>query len=468
MSFTLMACTDVRAQKVNIELPFDQPPATVEVLRAILERLFRQEEEAIKYAMGFTDTRPCEPFTINRLQRYDDDAQSWEDVTSIDALQTYDQLYVFRKNSTKADISTQRELPPPRMSDYFHDAATSASFLTPHVATRAREHSSGAAAAAAAAAVGATISPITGASAGASRARYDGSVSPLLARTSGGMGSSPYPTGSVGGAAAARASERYTGEDPYPASTALPVSGGTAAAAGGAAPPTPPPSSSSFYYKERTTPERVEYLFRLGSQPNGGAALTEKSFEHLFRMAGIAFPVEVLQDLFAHFATSGGAAVGGVAAMSEDRFQDFASNFPVLVNIAYQRLTNQDREEAIRTAQRETGKQVEHARRQLQELEARLAAARREAQQAEQRQARLQEDLHDLHQQRDPEYCQEEQKLLDKEVSVFRYRERLSREERDYERLAIERRKRAVAATARARSNSPQGTYDPNRYGPRD
>lgn len=440
MSFTLMACTDIRAQKVNIELPFEQPPASVDVLRDVLERIFRQEEEAIKYAMGYTDARPCEPFTINRLQRYDDDAQSWADVTTIAMLQTYDQLYVFRKNSTKADISTQRELPPPRTSEYFHDAAHAlagaASLHTPHAASRGR-----------------------------------GSVSPHPPPRSsvgaGGAGGSPYavsPAHSPASAAAVpvrHVSERYADEDSYPASTALPVNGPAPGAA-------PPPSSSSFYYKERTTPERVEYLFRLGSQAGAGGVLTEKSFEHIFRMADVAFPVEVVLDLFAHFAVGRGAGSGAGAVMAEEGFQEFATYFPVLVNITYQRITNQDREEAIRAAQRENGKQLEHARRQVQELEARLAAARREAQQAEQRQTRLQEDLYDLNMQRDPDYCQEEQKLLDKEVSVFKYRERLSREERDYERLAIERRKRAAATSARARSSSPQGAYDPNRYGPRD
>ncbi|CAC9503157.1 hypothetical protein CGC20_13440 [Leishmania donovani] len=437
MSFTLMACTDIRGQKVNVELPFEQPPSSMEALRSTLEHLFRREEEAIKYSMGYTDMRACEPFTINRLQRYDDDSQSWADVTSIDVLQTYDQLYLFRKNSTKADISTQRELPPPRMSEFFYDPAAPGPFHTPCGSSRVNEN--GAAAA---------LAPTSGG--------YGGTASPSQARPS--AGSSPYRVGGASGSAtAAQPPESSPEADPYQASAPPPTCA--------AALPTPPPSSS-FYYKERTTPERVEYLFSLGSQHNDSVALTEKAFEHIFRMASVAFPVEVLQDLFDHFATRGDGGVG-TATMSQVGFQEFATYFPVLVNIAYQRITNRNREEAIRAAQLDNAKQVKHARRQLQELEARLEAARKEVQQAEQHEARLQEDLYDISMQRDPEYCQDEQKLLDKEVSVFKYRERLSREERDYERLAIERRKRAVAASARARSHSPQGAYDRNRYGPR-
>ncbi|KAG5474367.1 hypothetical protein LSCM1_03147 [Leishmania martiniquensis] len=439
MSFMLMACTDIRGEKVNIELPFEQPPASVDILRTFLELLFRQEEEAIKCSMGYTDTRACEPFTITRLQRYDDDSQSWADVTSIDVLQTYDQLYVFRKNSTKADISTQRELPPPRVSEYFYDLAAPGPFHTPRVSSHPREN--GAAAASA---------PISG---------HVRSVSPNQVRPS--ARGSPYRgSGASNSAPAIRPSERYLKDDSYPASVTPPTSTSGA--------PIPPPPSSTFYYKERTTPERVEYLFSFGRQSSDGAVLTLPSFEHIFRMGSIAFPAEVLQDLFAHFATREEGGGEDTSTMSEEGFQEFAMYFPVLVNITYQRITNQNREEAIRAAQADNNRQVKNARRRLQDLEAQLVAARRELQQGEQRQARLQEDLYNLNVQRDPDYCQEEQKLLDKEVSVFKYRERLSREERDYERLAIERRKRAMAASARAQSNSPQGAYDPNRYGPRD
>nr|CAJ2476285.1 unnamed protein product [Leishmania braziliensis] len=439
MSFTLMACTDIRGQKVNVELPFQQPPDSMEALRGALEHIFREEEEAIKYAKGYTDTRACEPFTIIRLQRYNDDSQSWEDLTSIDVLQTYDQLYVFRKNSTKADISPQRELPLPRISDFFYDLKASASHRTPRRSSRVKENGTAAALAPTSVSHGRSVSP--------NHVRRSAGGSPY--RASGASSSAPPP----------RRPEHYHVDDPYPASAVPPMNI--------AAVPVPQPPSSSFYYKERTTPERVEYLFSLGRQYNKGALLTEKAFVHIFRMASVAFPVEVLQDLFAYFATRGDGGAG-TATMSAKDFQEFATYFPVLVNIAYQRITNQHREEAIRAAQLESSKQVKHARRQLEELAAQLAAARKEMQQTEQRQARLQEDLYELNMQRDPEHCQEEQALLDKEVSVFKYRERLSREERDYERLAIERRKRAVASSTRARSNSPQGGYDANRYGPRD
>ena len=474
MSFTLVACSDIRAQKVNLELPFERPPPSVEVLRRVLESVFRQEEEAIKRDMGYTDVRPCEPFTINRLQRYDDDTQSWSEVTTIDALQTYDQLYVFRKNSTKADISAQRELPAPRPSEFFVDPSATVAAAAAGGNLRGGSRNGAAQSESQSQSQTSFHTPRAGQHVAAdynNGSRYD--VSPASQpRVS--AGNSPYTIASAPPSSSSRPSGRYGGTagetDPYPASAALPAVGrtspGSLGGIGGAAAAAGAPSPSSFYYKERTTPERVEYLFRLGSQPNGGTVLTEKTFEHIFRLANVAFPVEVHQDLFGHFANGGNGGVGG--SMDYEGFQEFATYFPVLVNITYQRITNQDREEAIRGAQRDNGRQLEHAKRQMQELEARLSAARKAAQEIEQRQVRLQDDLHDISMQRDPDYCRDEQRLLDKEVSVFKYRERLSREEQDYERLAIERRKRAAAASARARSNSPQATYDPNRYGPRD
>ncbi|KPA85378.1 hypothetical protein ABB37_01694 [Leptomonas pyrrhocoris] len=471
MSFTLVACSDIRAQKVNLELPFERPPPSVEVLRDVLESVFRREEEVIKRDMGYTDVRPCEPFTINRLQRYDDDTQSWSEITSIDMLQTYDQLYVFRKNSTKADISTQRELPAPRPSAFFDDPTATTS------AVHARGGSRGGVAPSEPPTQTSFHTPRAGNRPGAN-GDYNGSrhdVSPASQPRVSAGGSSYAVAPSALPSSSGRPSGRYDGAngaavdgpDAYSASTALPGVGRTSTGAAGADVGAAP-SPSSYYYRERTTPERVDFLFRLGSQPNGGTALTEKTFERVFHLANVAFPVEVHQDLFQHFANGDGGRGQASGTMNYEGFQEFATYFPVLINITYQRITNQDREEGIRNAQRDNAKQLEQARRQVQELESRLAAARKAAQEGEQRHARLQEDLSDIAVQRDPNYCRDEQRLLDKEVSVFKYRERLSREEQDYERLAVERRKRAAAASARTRSNSPQGAYDPNRYGPRD
>lgn len=471
MSFTLLACSDIRGEKVNLELPFAHPPPSLDALRGTLERIFRMEEQAIKAARGYTDARPCEPFTINRVQRYDDDRQSWAEVTAVDMIETYDQLYVFRRNSTKADISTQRELPPPRTSPYFEEA-TPLSGDAAALHTPRRGHPS-------------TTSPnrpyaeagnLWNVSASPSRLAEGGSpaVSQPSPRSSGAVYSSALNNGS----SPLRQTAHQAVDSIGPS---VPLSSN--------ADPSPP---AGYYYKERTTPERVEYLYRLGSQPQGGSYLTVKNLEYIFRLSQITFPAEVTEDLFRHFAVSpaanlaapaaGGGSAVGAGQMNYDSFQDFANTFPVLINIAYQRITNQEREDAIRGAQQENAKQVNVARRQLQDLENRLAAVRREVQQAEAKQARMQEDLNELSLQRDPAYCRDEQKLLDKEVSVFKYRERLSMEERDYERLAIERRKRAVyqqqqqqqqqqnqmpAASGAVPYGGFSPAYDENRYGPR-
>lgn len=114
MAFSLLACTDILGEKVNVELPFNAPPATVDELYRTLERVFRGEEHDMKESRGEKSTRSSEPFTVSRLQRYEEEAQMWVELSDARQLQVQDQLYVFRKNATKADISTHREIPLPR------------------------------------------------------------------------------------------------------------------------------------------------------------------------------------------------------------------------------------------------------------------------------------------------------------------------------------------------------------------
>ncbi|EPY40129.1 calmodulin-like protein containing EF hand [Angomonas deanei] len=408
MSFILLACSDIRAQKVNLEFPFASPPPSIQALRSVFEQVFRKEEEAIKEGLGVSDLRPCEPFTINKLQKYDDDSQTWTEITAVDQLQSYDQLYIFRKNSTKADISPQRELPPPRRSTHF--------------------------------------SPVM----------QQASVSPLRVRPSADGRGSPFQNSPTN-----RASF-MPGRGQSPTGANLSQN----RPSGGVVSNHPSPADGSYgaYYRERTTPERIEYLFRVGDGQRVGY-LNFKGFESIFRSSDIRFPTDVVQDLHGHFARQ----TGGEMIMSFDDFQRYANEFPVAINVAYQRLTNQEKEEALLNAQRDNARALDQAQRNLQDLENRLAAARQQLNNEDQRKNRLAADMNELHKQRDPEFCHDEQKLLDKEVSVFKYRERLSIEERDYERLAMERRRRNQQQGRPSGDYNPNGSkFDAERFGPRD
>ncbi|KAH9586191.1 BILBO1 [Trypanosoma melophagium] len=104
MVFTVLACTDILGAKINIELPFDELPAKIDELHRTLEGVFRAEEKAMRQQDSTTlngKTRPpSEPFALT--------------LKDVRQLRAYDQLYVFRKHATKADISAQREIPAPR------------------------------------------------------------------------------------------------------------------------------------------------------------------------------------------------------------------------------------------------------------------------------------------------------------------------------------------------------------------
>lgn len=481
MSFIILACSDIRGQKVNLEFPFDAPPQTLEALRSVLEHTFRLEEDAIKQSMGVTDVRACEPFTISRLQRYEDDTQSWSELTQPQQLQTYDQLYVFRKNSTKADISAQRELPAPRRSVFFTPAGEAAAVGGVGPALAHTPPSSGPAGSSQTVPPApssfspqppfpySSSSPAAGAGVGAGYP--PASTYPALARGVGGTASAPVAIAGSGdgdgvGGRARSSPGRFgdvNGVDGRPSGTTASTTAlNELSAVGG--------TGTYYYYKERTTPERIEYLFRLADQ-GGLGYLPLKAYETIFRASDIRFPPEVIRDLHQRFARGlGGSAVGGggETGMLLEDFQCYGEIFPVAVNVAYQRLTNHEREDALRQAQRDNARAVDGLRQQVKDLEARLAAAKRELQNEEAKRNQLAEDLQELTMQRDPDYCSEEQRLLDKEVSVFHYRERLSKEERDYERLALERRKRTLMHGGPTSSPREPAGYDADRYGPRD
>nr|CCD15771.1 hypothetical protein, unlikely [Trypanosoma congolense IL3000] len=126
MVFVLLACSDICGKKVNVTLPFENPPKSLEELYRVVEQVFRGEEKEMKQSTegGNYDSRPSEPFTCRRIQRYDDDKRAWVEITNEKQLCACDQLYVFRKNATKADISQERELPEPRNTAHFYPCDT--------------------------------------------------------------------------------------------------------------------------------------------------------------------------------------------------------------------------------------------------------------------------------------------------------------------------------------------------------
>lgn len=585
MAFTLLACSDIRAQKINLELPFEAPPCSLDDLRAIVQAVFRSEETALKQSRGITDARPCEPFILSRVQRYDDDTQRWFDVTSISQLQPYDQLYIFRKSSAKDDISPQRELPAPRLSPYFaievkqktHSHSSNNQSRESERDVDGREDAAVGEDASRSGRIRRRVhrshrSPRGGGQSPTSRRLLEegglrnsgrphvASSMPSVHSGSDGVarrghyhderetahtGAAVYhedsdahdthsfhvhshtPTGNttpsahrmgqahVGrgyGASAmesyvsmpghartnaevmagrsprrARSGSRGGGLDELPRTTAS-ASAPYSLRNGGAADKS---ISASHSYlgglrsavssatmhpcvSEGVRLEQVRYLFELADETRSGV-VTLSGWEGVLRSAEIHFPLEVVHDLFQRFARQ---ERGRCVWMLED-FHSYAEAFPVAVSVAYQRLTNRVRAESLRQDQLSNAREMAALQKQLADLEARLSATRSDLIREEQRHAQLQDEMAALTRQQDTTYCREEQTVLDKEVSVFRYRERLAREERDYERLALERQRRTAyyaggtpesTRGGAALSGRPvrSGSYDrcDERYGP--
>ncbi|EAN87970.1 hypothetical protein C3747_123g123 [Trypanosoma cruzi] len=400
MSFTVLACTDIRGEKVNVELPFREPPAALAELYSTLEHVFRGEEKDINTKRVEKSTRPSEPFTVSRVQRYEEDTQGWVELTDVRQLRVHDQLYVFRKHATRDDISSRRDIPAPRSSLYF------SGLRLLDVAKVDAEHGMG--------------------------LNHTGNRSPSTPII-------PYLSQRPGASVGTRNANRRTTND---FSNTAPVfhanSSGGVTSNGTIVPATEHGRNVYFGLTEGLTSEQVDVVFAVGDSNQQGY-LTVRDLQGIFHTCQIQFPADVVEDLHRFFAKE----KRGEAVMTHQDFYDFAREFVQTVSVAYFRLGIHERQKVIEQERRENSAALDELQLQRKALEERLEAVQRQITKEQEKKARLRNELGELERTNDPDCREQEQRLLNKEFSVFQYRQKLHQEEKDYERLAAERRRRA-------------------------
>nr|CCC95434.1 unnamed protein product [Trypanosoma congolense IL3000] len=164
-------------------------------------------------------------------------------------------------------------------------------------------------------------------------------------------------------------------------------------------------------------------------------------------MCHIDFPFQSVDDIYRVFADER----DGERAMTIRNFYEFAHSFGQTINIAYNRYNNERRYRVLEQEQRTAEATLEELQKQKRVLEERLEEVQRHFQREQDKRARMQSEADELRMAKDPALREEEQLLLDKEVSVFQYRKKLLQEEVDYEKLIEERRRRSEAVMGHIR-----------------
>lgn len=382
-------------------MPFERPPESLDELYRVVEQLFRGEETDIKRTVdgGEYRTRPSEPFTCRRIQRFDDETRTWVEVTSEKQLAPYDQLYVFRKNATRADISTERELPEPRSSIHFPQTDGRLNGLYTSNANRRAST--------------ATVSHLTS--------------SPHTPTTQQQTASSSRR----GGESRRYSLSREREKSRVTSSSCVPECiGGNGS----------PQGFDINARADKVVRKHVEAVYSIGDACKKGY-LTAREFQGIFRSCHIDFPFDAIDDIYRVFADDR----DGDRAMTIRNFYEFAHSFNQTVNIAYARFSNERRQQVVEQEQRGAESALEELQKQKRILEERLEEMQKQIVKEQERRARLQNEADELRMSRDPSLREEEQRLLEKEVSVFQYRKKLLQEEVDYEKLVAERRRRSAA-----------------------
>eukprot|EP00755_Sulcionema_specki_P026487 Sspe_Gene.1693::Locus_564_Transcript_2_3_Confidence_0.400_Length_1160::g.1693::m.1693 len=109
MVFTVLVAADIYG-KVNFEFNFPSVP-TMSELRERIETVVRTES-SLRRSPGM----PLTPFSIHRIQIFDERMEMWVDLVSSSQLEDYCQIYVFQKESMWHKDTPGRIPPPVRPS----------------------------------------------------------------------------------------------------------------------------------------------------------------------------------------------------------------------------------------------------------------------------------------------------------------------------------------------------------------
>lgn len=108
MAVSVLCCADLYGNKVNLEVPFACLPTLSELMQKTKD-YFEYEGNQVK-----PPNAAPRPFTVGRMQVFNDAASRWEDLNRAEQLTHHAQVYVFQPNIP--DI--QSDLPAPRQASH--------------------------------------------------------------------------------------------------------------------------------------------------------------------------------------------------------------------------------------------------------------------------------------------------------------------------------------------------------------
>lgn len=421
MAFILLACAEVRGEKLNIELPFEARP-TIADLMEVIERVFRFEASNATQSSPSQSRDASEPiFTIACVQVYADDARHWADLTSPHQLHMYDQLFVVRKYMQPSE-GARKEIPRPRVTQYFAGRAASVSMPpVPRVAVSSSLPQS--ARGMSSTTFGTPRDPPFDSS---RRVAANSEDVPGSARLGGGGGGSLYvaPVGAVSAAV-----------------------------------------SQALLEGNATPQEILRVVFEAADKRRHGV-ITSYDLGTLFRQLSIHVQPEALDEMFSAFAQSGQNRGAQDTVMSLKDFSVWAESYESTLHSMFERIISIEKEHRLNDAQRDSATKIAELGRQKQEMEDALRRLDQDLHREHDRKRSLEDELDELLRDRQVDST-EDQVVIDKEIRVLHHRFLLRQEENDFAQVASSKRRGSGAAN---RSFSTQslnniGSTTPGRTG---
>lgn len=427
MAFVLLACAEVRGEKLNLELPFEARP-TVADLMEVIERVFRFEASNAIQSSLTPQRDASEPiFTISSVQVYADDARHWAELTSPHQLHMYDQLFVVRKYIPLTE-NARKEIPRPRVSQYFAGRAAPVSMPPPPRAS---------------------------------------SSQPQTARTAASYSATPRTT--VG--------SEYHGADvviPPPqhrrheevAPTYASVRGGSSGgAAGGVLIKEGGVMSASInqaLLEGSATPQEILRVVFEAADKRRHGVITSYDLGSLFRQLAVHVQPDALDEMFTTFAQSGQSRGSPDTVMSLKDFAVWAESYEATLSSMFERIISIEKEHRLNEAQRDAASKITDLSRQKQELEDALRRLDGDLHREHDRKRSLEDELDELLRDRQSDTA-DDQVVIDKEIRVQHHRFLLRQEENDFAQVASNSKRRSGTVNRSYSTQSQVGT--PGRTG---
>ncbi|CUI14782.1 SMC domain-containing protein, putative [Bodo saltans] len=426
MAFVLLACAEVRGEKLNLELPFEGRP-TISDLLEVVERVFRFEASNAIQSSPTSQRDSSEPiFTIAAVQIYADESRHWAELTSPHQLHMYDQLFIVRKYIPLSE-GARKEIPRPRTSQYFAGRAASVSMPPPpRVASSSSQPQS---------------------------ARGVPQQQPVAA-TSGSYSTTPRS-----------GNDSRRGEDLLPARgvSALAAAGNNNnGQTGGVLSAT---ISQALLEGSATPQEVLRVVFEAADKRRHGV-ITSYDLGSLFRHLAIHIQPEALDEMFTTFAQSGQSRGSQDTVMSLKDFSAWADSYESTLTSMFERIISLEKEHRLGEALRDAATKITDLARQKQELEEAIRRLDQDLHREHDRKHSLDDELDELLRDRQID-ASEDQVVIDKEIRVQHHRFLLRQEENDFAQVTSNSKRRSgtVSRSYSTQSMNGQISGTPGRTG---